>query len=348
LKNYEKKSFIGIFLGYFISVAIFILLLGFLYFEQQKSFIIQKTAMNMYQYMTKLKYSDFKFKQKGYSYNIDKTSHIKIHLPQKIGKFYIKTFSKHIVIKLDANIVDDEVRKLKNFTFYSQFLLILIFAIISFILAKKSLQPMIEAVLHLDRFTKDLIHDLNTPITSILLNTKMLKKHSSKEDTKKINRIENSAKNISLLYANLEILLDENNLQKTKFNLAVLINETIQTYQLLYPNIRFDFKNQEIMINSNINALKRIIDNIISNSCKYSIEKNPKIDIEYKNNTLTIIDNGKGIKYPKKIFQRSYKELDSGHGIGMHIVYRLCSQLSIKIDIKSYKNQGTSVALTFY
>jgi two-component system OmpR family sensor kinase len=348
LKNYEKKSFIGIFFGYFISVALFILLLGFLYFNQQKSFIIQKSAMNMYQYMTKLKYSNFKFKQKGYSYKIDKSSHIKIHLPQKIDKFYIKTFSKHIVIKLDAKIVDNEINKLKKFTFYWQFLLLFIFAIISFILAKKSLQPMIKAVLHLDRFTKDLIHDLNTPITSILLNTKMLKKNSTSEAIKKINRIENSAKNISLLYANLEILLNENNLEKEEFDLTIIIQDTIQTYQLLYPKINFIFTNDKIVINSNINALKKIIDNIVSNSCKYSIDKNPTINIEYKNNILTITDNGKGIKYPKKIFERSYKEFDSGYGIGMHIVYRMCSQLDIKIDVKSYEKNGTSIALTLH
>ena len=66
---------------------------------------------------------------------------------------------------------------------------------------------------------------------------------------------------------------------------------------------------------------------------------------ETTKDTITIEDNGKGMKYPQKIFERSYKENQIGHGIGMHIVHRLCSELNIKIKIKSIQNVGTTVEL---
>lgn len=348
MKNYEKKSFIQIFLGYFISVTIFILLLGFLYFNQQKTFIMQKTAMNMHQYLMKLKQSNFEYTKVGYSYTPVQHIKVKRQLPQKEGKFYTKAFSNIFIIKIDASIVDLELTNLKWFTIMLQILLIILFAFISWLLAKKSLKPMVDTISHLDRFTKDLIHDLNTPVTAILINIKMLKNEVDESSLKKITRIENSAKNISSLYANLEVLLDENHLSKAEFNLSMTIKEVIDTYQLIYPNIKFNFDENSIKINSNQNALKRIIDNIISNACKYSIDKNPMIEIQYENNNLIIKDNGKGIKYPKKIFERSYKEADNGHGIGMHIVYRLCNELSIKIDIESQENIGTIVVLTLH
>ncbi|WP_157840824.1 histidine kinase dimerization/phospho-acceptor domain-containing protein [Halarcobacter anaerophilus] len=55
----------------------------------------------------------------------------------------------------------------------------------------------------MENFLKDLIHDLNTPSTSILINSKMLKKHG---DFEEIERIELSAKTISSLYKNLEFI----------------------------------------------------------------------------------------------------------------------------------------------
>jgi len=218
LKSYEKKSFIQIFLGYFISATIFILLLGFLYLNQQKTFLMQKTAMNMHQYLLKLQQSNFKYKQVGYSYQKTNNATVKQQLPQKENRYYIKAFSNKFTIKIKAEIVDIALTKLQYFTILLQVILLIIFAIISYILAKRSLKPMMNTISHLDRFTKDLIHDLNTPITAILLNTKMLKRDANEKELKKINRIENSAKNISSLYENIETLLDDNTLIRTEFN----------------------------------------------------------------------------------------------------------------------------------
>ena len=347
MKGYEKKSFIQIFLGYFISITIFILLLGFLYFNQQKTFLMQKTAMNMHQYLFKLQQSGFRYTQEGYTYKKTNNAIVKKQLPQKQNQYYIKTFSNKFTVKLESYIVDTKLKKLKYFTILLQAILLIIFAIISYVLARRSLKPMMDTISHLDRFTKDLIHDLNTPITSILLNTKMLKKDADEKVLKKINRIENSAKNISSLYENIETLLDDNILIKNEFDLSALISNTIEIYKLIYPNINFIFNEKSIQIYSNQNALKRIIDNIISNGCKYSLDTNPIINIEYKNNILSIKDNGKGIIYPQKVFERSYKENEHGHGIGMHIVHRLCDKLNIKIEIISEEYNGTEVKLQF-
>ena len=335
-----------IFLGYFISVSIFVVILGYLYFQQQHTFIMQKYAMNMHQYILKQKQSNFTYKQEHYSFEFVNNGIVKRQLPVKKGNYYIKVFSKKMMIKIESNLIDEELKRLKIFTIMLQVFLIIFFAIISYFLARKSLEPMIDTISHMDRFTKDLIHDLNTPVSAILINTNMLKKVASENMKKKISRIENSAQNISSLYANLEVLLDEKNMKQQEFDLSNVIISSIDTYKSMYPNIYFNFDEKRIIISSNENALKRIVDNIISNACKYS-KSEPKIDISYTNNTLTIKDNGKGIEYPQKIFERAYKEDDNGHGIGMHIVYRLCSELQIDIQIYSKENKGTTVNLTF-
>jgi len=347
MNNYQKQSFLKIFLGYFISVGIFIVILGYLYFIQQKTFILQNTAMQMHQYILKLKETKFTYEKISYDYEIVDYIKVKKQLPIKDNDVYYKAFTNNLVIYVDSYIVDNQIKKLKIYVILLQLFLLFLFAFISYILAKKSLQPMIDSFNHLDNFTKDLIHDLNTPVTSILLNTKMLKKESNTKIIKKINRIENSAKHISSLYANLEILLNGNKLTKERFDLSVIIETIINEYETIYPHINFDFEIKNIIINSNEIAIKRILDNIISNACKYSSTDSPYISIEFSNNTLYIKDNGKGIKYPKKIFKRNYHEDDNGYGIGMHIVYKLCSDLNHSIDIKSIQYEGTEVSLVF-
>lgn len=347
MKNYEKSSFYKIFFGFFISASIFILLLGFLYFEQHRNLIIQKTAMNMHQYLLQIKETNFNYQQDGYSYTISNTKKVEKELPRKKGDKYFKAFSNKFIINIDAKIVDDEIETLKVFTIILQVFLIVIFSFISYILAKKSLKPMVDTISHLDRFIGDLIHDLNTPITSILLNTRMLRKDINNEGLKKINRIENSANNISFLYENLEILLGQNAFQKIQLNIFSIINETISTYQNLYTNIKFNIEYDDKDICTNDIAITRILDNIISNACKYSIDENPYIKIICKNNQLIIQDNGKGIKYPKNVFERNYTENQSGYGIGMHIVYRLCNELGHSISIESKEHEGTKVIILF-
>jgi two-component system OmpR family sensor kinase len=124
----------------------------------------------------------------------------------------------------------------------------------------------------------------------------------------------------------------------------------IDTYKLIYPHIEFEFDtSSSISVYTNANALKRIVDNIVSNSCKYSKKENPKVTITVDTHHLTIEDNGKGIKYPQNVFSSNYTENanTNGHGIGMYIVHRLCSALSYQINIESKEGIGTKIKLVF-
>ena len=116
-------------------------------------------------------------------------------------------------------------------------------------------------------FLKDIIHDLNTPISSILLNLQILKKKNSQEA---IKRIEFSAKNIGSLYNNLESIIKEEDLNIEEINISDLIKEKIEYYSYLYPQIKFIFETKIQTIHSSYNELSRILDNLISNACKYN------------------------------------------------------------------------------
>jgi two-component system OmpR family sensor kinase len=353
VKNHEKQSLIKFTLIYFFSIAVFIIIFGFLYFWQQKHLIMKKTVMEMFQYSQLVVKTDFKYERHGFSYILKQDQNVAFEIPKKEDEFYIKAFpiSKkegYIVVKTLAKPIDGEILILKLFTIGLQVAFLLIFLIISYFLARKSLEPMKETIEHLDMFILDLIHDLNTPSTSILLNTNILiDKENDEKKNKRLQRIAKSAQNISSLYTNLELILTKK-LPKESIDLYSLVEKRVEDFQLLYPEIKFNINIQEkTKTFSNEKALNRIIDNIISNSCKYSNEVNPIVTIEYQNKSLIIKDNGKGVKYPKKIFERSYKESELGHGIGMHIVHRLCDNLDITISLQSIEEKGTTVKLHF-
>jgi two-component system OmpR family sensor kinase len=230
---------------------------------------------------------------------------------------------------------------IKIFKFSIIIFFFLLFISIGF--AMYSLRPMKEALHLLEDFLKDLIHDLNTPATSILLNSKLLRRRG---DFEEIERIELSAKSISSLYKNLELITPNQMARTEDVSLEELVNGKIEILHKLYPKIQFNKNMENIIIKSNKNALDRIIDNLLTNACKYN-KKNGQVNISISAQKLIIEDTGIGIINVKKVFQRYYKENDTGLGIGMSIVKQLCDILDIDISISSVIDKGTKVELTF-
>ena len=218
----------------------------------------------------------------------------------------------------------------------------LILLALSVLYSLYALKPLKEALALLEMFLKDIIHDLNTPITSILLNTKILQKKSSPEA---IERINFSAKSIGSLYHNLELAINNKDFHKETFNPTPLIKEKISYFGYLFPHVKFNLSLQSEAFFTSPDGLSRILDNLLSNACKYASNK-PQISIQTRDNKLIIQDNGLGIQNSTKAFDRFYKERDnSGLGLGLDIVKKLCTQLDIKILLQSSHN-GTTFELT--
>ena len=131
-----------------------------------------------------------------------------------------------------------------------------------------------------------------------------------------------------------------------KIELEALLHVRAKTFQKLYPSLDFTFETEPFCVESDVNALYRILDNILSNACKYSRKKG-HIVISNRAHVITIKDSGIGIKHPEWVFERYYKEGNRGLGLGLHIVKSMCDALGISIHIESVVGVGTSVSLTF-
>jgi len=207
-----------------------------------------------------------------------------------------------------------------------------------------SLAPLRHAFKLTEEFIKDILHDFNTPISSLLLNIKTLPK--TKESYDKIHRIEQSLSTILSLQENLKSYLNQHPKQKERFELFKLIEEHVKSLEKLYPNLTFTIQGKPLWIYSNQPSISRILDNLLSNAAKYN-QVNGEVEVQIKTHSITIADTGKGIKHADKIFDRFYKEHERGLGIGLHIVKKLCDELCIKIKVYSTIDKGTTFMLIF-
>ncbi len=250
-------------------------------------------------------------------------------IPMKGEYSYLEIFKSR-------NIYDENLWSLKQKIILIQILLLSLFAFISYFLAKNALKPLQESISTLDKFAKDLIHDLNTPITSIKLNMKLLEKNKLFDGNNAIGRLKKSVHNISELHDNLTILLQEETFQMQIISIFDIVEDVVHIEKQIYPNIQFQIEKSPFKAKLNLNATKQILQNIISNACKYN-SKNGFIKIYEVENSLYIEDSGQGIEEPSKIFERSYSAQNSS-GIGLDIVKRLATAMSIKIEVRSNEN----------
>ena len=127
-------------------------------------------------------------------------------------------------------------------------------------------------------------------------------------------------------------------------NLCELINEVVETQASIYNEITIMQECKDFRVKVNANAMKQILQNIISNACKYN-SKNGFVKIYINDSSLYIEDSGSGIEEVEKIFNRLYSAKHSS-GIGLDIVKRLALAMQITIDVKT-SSSGSLFILDF-
>lgn len=225
-----------------------------------------------------------------------------------------------------------------------------ILALIGFYLAKLLLKPIKDEREKLNNFIKDTTHELNTPISAILMSSE------SEELTKKqIKRIQLAANKISEIYKDLTYIFLEDNSEKEDFkniNLKEVIISQLKYFEALAERKKISISTSLEDTNYFIdeNDFIRLFNNLLSNAVKYNKMKG-SIFIELKNNTLTIKDTGIGIDEKKinDIFNRYFRATtqSGGFGIGLDIVKNITTQYNIDIQVDSKVNEGTTFILKF-
>ena len=207
-----------------------------------------------------------------------------------------------------------------------------------------ALRPLRNALNMTEEFVRDILHDFNTPLSTIRLNIAMLRRRHG--ESGEVGRIEKGVQTILDLQQNLRDYLEQVASNAKRFDLSRFAAARVEMIRGSHPGIRFDLSIESATVVADPKIFARILDNLLSNAAKYS-EKGGEVRLSFdkKSHTLIIEDSGRGIRRPDKVFDRFYKESESGHGIGMHIVKKLCDSLGVKIEVASEAGRGTRVSL---
>ena len=230
----------------------------------------------------------------------------------------------------------------------------LCFVILSAVfISKLAIDPLQEHITNLQNLSKETLHELNLPISTIKTNTQMIKKNLNDEKIlKRLNRIESACDMLELRYNELDYMIKTQTKQdiKESIDLKKLLDERVTFLNSVYPHIEFHLELDNTLIYSDKIGLSKVIDNIIDNGVKYSPNSNI-INIQLKNHSLQIQDFGCGMDEVEllQIFDNYYQSNKNmqGFGIGLGMVKRFCDTNDIQLNFKSKKDFGTTVILKF-
>lgn len=250
------------------------------------------------------------------------------------------------------------VHTANNIYFFAAMIMIAIVIalfIFSFLLLRNFSRPFEKLNLQLDNFIKDSMHEINTPLSIINLNSDLFA--SKYGENKYLLRMKSAAKTLATIYNDMDYLVKEGRVvhKKRSLDFSDFIQNRVDYFQEV-ANLK------QIQLNTNIlpgitntfskTKLQRIVDNTISNAIKYSND-NSNVEIKlYTNDDFIVFeveDHGVGIKDTSKIFSRYYRENEAkgGFGIGLNIVKKIIDEEDILLEIHSVLGEGTRFRYTF-
>ncbi|QOY55785.1 response regulator [Candidatus Sulfurimonas marisnigri] len=212
-------------------------------------------------------------------------------------------------------------------------------------------------------------HELKTPLNAIINFTKYVKKQI--ELPKELNKeklsslLDSVLSNANDMLENVTQILEVSKLNAHKltynysvFNAKDIVSEVMKRYNSLITekNIKvvYDMPD-DVLISNDIFRVKQIFSNIVSNAIKYG---NSEIKISISNkehSTISVEDNGPGIKDKDAIFNLYSQEDDGllerksqGTGVGLYFVKLLCADLHISYKVEDRdEGSGTKFILIF-
>ncbi|MDQ7056473.1 MAG: histidine kinase dimerization/phospho-acceptor domain-containing protein [Persephonella sp.] len=268
--KYEKESFVKSFLLFFLSMETLFVIITGLYYINQISELKNEIFLKMKNYSYVLKGDDYRVELSPYSKNVNF-----YQLYEDGDRLYIYIpipFMEEDILKIvypEEKYKKQKKRLLREIlTVFSILTVLILF--LSFIFSVYSINPLRKSLRIINEFIQDITHDINTPISSILINLKMLKmKHPEDEE---IKMLESAISKLNSINENLYLLNREVQKNIADINIKEIVEEEIKQMKNLFPDIRVKTYLNDVHIKTDRTAFRRIISNILSNAFKHNIK----------------------------------------------------------------------------
>ena len=217
----------------------------------------------------------------------------------------------------------------------------------------------LELVRHRIDFLTNISHELKTPLSLIIGPVSKLITDEKRAVVKKSLTMihDNAMKLDSLIHRALEIGRMENNqdnlLIYSDIEMVGFCRSIFEAYQEAYPNKHFVFNSDEESIATEVDAVKleSVINNIVTNACKYSSDDATiALSIRLSDNIISISISDDGIGIPSEelpmVFQRLFQSsattgIKDGVGIGLYLAKTYIEMHGGSVSVESEYGQGS-------
>jgi signal transduction histidine kinase/ligand-binding sensor domain-containing protein/DNA-binding response OmpR family regulator len=254
---------------------------------------------------------------------------------------------------------------------YSLLIISVVWWVYYFILAKNRMkyeqaekERSLEQTKHKIAYFSDLAHEFKTPLSLIIAPlSRLIQGARTNEDKKALQMIQQNALNLnSLIHQALDYYRDESNVNTglllSKTELVEFARSIFSTYKesMKGKKVEFIFSTNadEILLNIDVVKVESIINNLLSNACKFTSKGDSIIlSLEYKPQNqgieIKVSDTGTGI--PEKdipyVFQRFFQssnnsKVQEGTGIGLYLVKNYAELHGGWVKVVSQQGEGTT------
>lgn len=262
--------------------------------------------------------------------------------------------------QLDLAFMDipKEVRKLKIEIWLYFASSIVLMGIIAYYLTRLALAPIREKIQTLERFIKDSTHEINTPLSVILMSVQTFDTSNlHPSNLTKLQHIKLSAQNLNHLYQNLIFLnFYQGRGAIQKLDMQRLVQRRLEYFDALFAQKSLVISKDlaPAFLYANYDEIVILLDNLLSNAMKYN-NKGGSISITLSKVattfTLIISDSGCGLESSEieQIFTRytRYHTSQGGFGIGLSLVKEIATRYGISIRVESEKGKGSAFILSW-
>ncbi|MGP1449761.1 MAG: sensor histidine kinase [Wolinella sp.] len=228
-----------------------------------------------------------------------------------------------------------------------------IIGVVAYFLVRLSLKPLHEKIDTLNRFIKDSTHEINTPLSVIMMSIEtMEREHLGDKNNKKLNNIELAVRNLVHIYEDLVCLNFPHTIPNEceEIGMKSLIEERVGYFSpmAMKKEITWQLELEDSSLFGSRHKICKMLDNLISNAIKYSAKRG-EIVIHLCKNRLEIIDSGEGMSETEcaQMFERytRFNRDQGGFGIGLSLVRQVCLEHKIALKCESKKGSGTRFLL---
>ena len=188
-----------------------------------------------------------------------------------------------------------------------------------------------------EKFVKNTIHEINTPLAVIQTQLDLLK--MAQISSPQTQKIEAAVRMMGSLYADLSYFIRKDRYVAVKemMNFSQFLTERVDYFRDLFAfnNLSLDVHiDPECFVSFDRVQLGRLCDNTLSNALKYAVSQSTiTIILRYENEMIGFEVSNRCYKDfdPIRVFERYYRqdEAKGGFGIGLSLVAQICNENSL-------------------